>query len=202
MQRSLTVEEARQAFLAVAALGDEIAFRWLLEGCECRAQLMIEHLQGQGLIPGRAWAISVSRWLTVAHPEHPGEFYKWNSHVAPTLAVERVEHGLLVIDPSLSPTGPLTVTAWAETMRARSIEVSRTGLAEAEILNLQGSRTLEGKTLDAVVFLLAVGEPPVRNRGGTGLLIGPDPPEGIGAYARRMMAGYLAKQNRQRPGPV
>jgi hypothetical protein len=35
-----------------------------------------------------------------------------------------------------------------------------------------------------------------------GFLIGTDPPEGMGAYARRMMAGYLAKQNRQRPGQV
>jgi hypothetical protein len=163
------MEEARQAFFVVAARGNEIAFRWLVEGCECRAQLMIEHLQGLGLNPGRAWAISVGRWLTVAHPEHAGQSYKWNSHVAPTLAVDGVEHGVLVIDPSLSPTGPLTVTAWAGAMRARSIELARIGLSEAEVLDLQAARTLEGRTLDAVVFLLAVGEPPVRNRGGTAM---------------------------------
>ena len=42
MDQPLTQEQAQAVFEAMAALGDRIAFRWLAEGCECRAQLMIE----------------------------------------------------------------------------------------------------------------------------------------------------------------
>jgi hypothetical protein len=38
----------------MAAQGDRIAFRYLLEGCECRSQLMIEFVEGMGIEPGRA----------------------------------------------------------------------------------------------------------------------------------------------------
>jgi hypothetical protein len=61
MNQPLTPQQAQEGFAAVAARGDEIAFRCLAEGCECRAQLTVEQLQVLGLQPGRAWALAVSR---------------------------------------------------------------------------------------------------------------------------------------------
>jgi hypothetical protein len=63
MAALLTPDEVQQVFEAMAARGDEIAFGNLTEGCECRAQLMIEHLGAMGVEPGRAWALAVDRPL-------------------------------------------------------------------------------------------------------------------------------------------
>jgi hypothetical protein len=199
MEESLTPEQAQQAFDTMAARGAEIAFRWLREGCECRAQLMIEHLQALGLNPGRAWALSVGRDLRAAHPDNPRRCYTWGNHVAPTLPVAGVEYGLLVIDPSLSRTGPLTLTAWAAAMNARSIEVSRVGLSQAEILNRHAARALQGQGLDAVIYALALGEPPIPEEGGSGYRVGKDPVEGITAHAHGRMVDFLENQRKMRP---
>jgi len=64
--RPLTDREAQEVFDAVAAREDEIAFRYLREGCECRAQLMIEYMVQRGIDPGRAWALAVGRDLAVS----------------------------------------------------------------------------------------------------------------------------------------
>lgn len=190
--RPLTEVEARQVFAAIAAKSDEIAFEYLQEGCECRAQLMIEHLVALGIDPGRAWAVSVGKRLAVQNPANPGTTFKWGNHTAPTIAVEGVEHGVLVIDPSLAPTEPLTIAQWAERMQARAIEVSAVPLSQAEILSRQAARALAGGQLDAVIFRLARGLAPIPERGGTGFVLGADPAEGCSAYAHRKMRDYLA----------
>jgi hypothetical protein len=161
---------------------------------------MIEYIQALGFQPGRAWAVYVGRLLTVPHPYNPGEFYKWKNHVAPTVSVQGMEYGVLVIDPSLSRTGPLTLTEWAAAMRARSIEVSNVGLSQAEILSRQTARALQGRDLDALVFSLKLGEPPIAEAGGTGFRIDRDPPEGVSTFARKQMKIYLANQKRLPPG--
>src|SRR5437660_1730857 len=120
--RPLTEAEARQVFAELAARGQEIAFDYLWEGCECRAQLMIEYLEGRGIDPGRAWAVSVGRPLAVENPAKPTTTIKWGNHTAPTVAVDGVEHGVFILDPSLSRTEPITLVQWAGAMRARSIE--------------------------------------------------------------------------------
>jgi hypothetical protein len=191
--------DAQEIFAAMAALGDEIAFRWLREGCECRAQLMIERMLTMGLQPGRAWAVAVGRDLSFPQPNNPGHYYRWRNHVAPTVQAGGVEHGVLVIDPSLSLTGPLTLNQWAETLRVRSIEVSDVGLSQAEILSRQTARALKGEDLDAVVFNLRLGEPPILDVGGSGFWIDPDPPQGVSVYARLQMTVYLDSQSRIRP---
>src|SRR5207302_754182 len=122
--RPLTDVEAQQVFATMAAKREEIAFAYLWEGCECRAQLMIEPMVALGINPGRAWAISVGKQLAVENPARPNTTIKWGNHTAPTVAVEDVEHGVVFIDPALSQTGPLTIVQWAGAMRARSIEVS------------------------------------------------------------------------------
>jgi hypothetical protein len=190
----LTVADAQQVFEAMAAQGDRIAFRYLVEGCECRSQLMIELMEGMGINPGRAWAVMVGRPLVVANPANPKTPYKWLNHTAPTIAVEGAPHGVLVIDPSLSRTAPLTLYEWAGAMKARSVEVSEIPLSQAEILARQTTRALAGQDLDAIIFSLARGQPPIPEKGGSGFVIGPDPGEGVSVYAHRRMIDYLAAQ--------
>jgi hypothetical protein len=84
-------------------------------------------------------------------------------------------------------------------MRARSIEVSEVPLSQAEILSRQTARALTGQDLDAVVFSLARGQAPIPERGGSGFVLGPDPAEGVSAYARRKMIGYLAARSNSPP---
>src|SRR4051812_44519405 len=102
MESALTPAQALDVFHAVAARVEEIAFRWLEEGCECRAQLMVEQLQDMGLAPGRAWVLAVGRPLIFRRPSLPERVYRWGNHVAPTVPVDGVEYGKLVINPSLS----------------------------------------------------------------------------------------------------
>jgi hypothetical protein len=182
----------------VAALRDQIAFGYLEEGCECRAQLMIEHLQGMGLEPGRVWALSVGRPLSFPVLKDPRRSYKWRNHVAPTLRVSEVEYGVLVIDPSLSAAGPVTVREWGAALRVRAIEVSEIPLSQQEILARQSARALQGQELDAVLFILQLGVAPIPEVGGSGFALAPDPPDGVSALAHRLMRDYL---QRAKPPP-
>jgi hypothetical protein len=192
MPALLTWEAAQQAFETLAAKGDEIAFGNLAEGCECRAQLMIEHLQIMGIEAGRAWALAVDRLLAFPNPANRRQSFKWRNHGAPTVASAGVEHGVLVLDPS-TQTGPVTLGEWAAAMRARVIEVFDRGLSQAEILNRQSARALRGQQLDAVLFNLRLSEPPILERGGSGFRIGPDPVEGPRAFARAEMRRLLQR---------
>jgi hypothetical protein len=111
-----------------------------------------------------------------------------------------VEQGVLVIDPSIAPTGPLTLMEWAGKLRVRSIMLSNVGLSQAEIVSQHAARARRGEDLDAVVFNLKLGEAPLPERGGTGFCIGPDPPQGVSACARRDMAEFLDRQKKLLPG--
>jgi hypothetical protein len=194
-RRPLTTAEAQAVFEAMAAKGDQIAFRYLYEGCECRAQLMIEQLEAMGIHPGRAWAVYVGRKLSVPDPMKPGLPMTWNNHVAPTLAVEGAPHGVLVIDPSLSDTGPRTLHEWAGAMRARCLEVSEVPLTQAQILDLQTARVLGGgQPLDAIVFSLERGQAPLPDVGGSGFRIAADPPQGVSRFAHEEMQRLLVLQ--------
>lgn len=191
----LTPELAQAVFRSLAALRAQIAFGWLVEGCECRAQLMIEHLQQQWFQPGRAWMISVGRDLSIPNPRNPRQNIKWRNHVAPTLSVAGMEGALLIMDPSLSQ-GPLTLAAWASVMRVRTFETSLRGLSQRDILNRQATLALQGQDLDAMAFVLPLGEAPIPELGGSGFCLAPDPPEGVSIHAREMMKRYLALEQR------
>jgi hypothetical protein len=117
------------------------------------------------------------------------------------LSVDGAEFGVVVIDPSLSPTGPIGVRDWAAKMRAKSVEVLTAGRSQVEILDLHAAVALGGGSLDAVVFTLRLGEPPITDKGGSGFRIGTDPLEGAGVVARRSMADFL-KQQGSLPGSV
>jgi hypothetical protein len=101
----LTAAEGHEVFEAMAAKSGQIAFQYLRAGCESRAQIMIELMEGMGVDPGRAWALSVGQDLVVVDPLSPPAKIKWHNHVAPAVAVDGAPHGVLVIDPSLGRTG-------------------------------------------------------------------------------------------------
>jgi hypothetical protein len=200
--RSLTQAEAQQAFAALAAKAKEIAFGYLHEGCECRAQLMIEYLETWGIYPGRAWAIYVGRKLSVVDPRNPGQPITWNNHVAPAVAADGAPQGVLVIDPSLSRTGPMALHEWAGAMRARSIEVSEVPLTQAQILDLQTERVMAGgQPLDALIFLLEKDQAPLPDVGGSGFRIGVDPQQGVSAFAHEEMQRLRALQQELQSDP-
>jgi hypothetical protein len=192
MSVPLAPEQAQAIFDALAAMKDQIAFDHLAEGCECRAQLMIEAIQAMGIEPGRAWALAVDRPLAFPTRQNPRQSHKWSNHVAPMLAVEGAAANVLVIDPS-TQTGPVTPSAWATSLGVRSIEIVAAGMSQAEIMDRQRDRALHGAGLDAVVFILPLGEPPIPELGGTGFRIGLDPPEGPSAFARAEMQRLLGQ---------
>jgi hypothetical protein len=196
---ALTAAEAQEAFNAVAALGDRIAFRYIAEGCESRAQLMIEHLEVLGIDPGRAWALMVGRPLRVENPLAPKTYFKWLNHTAPTVAVEAAPQGVLVIDPSLSRAGPATLPDWAGLMRARSVVISEAPLSQAAILEMQRVRVLAGQETDAILFSLKRGLAPIPERGGSGFRIDVDPPEGVSVFAHTEMQRLLAEERKLPP---
>jgi hypothetical protein len=199
--RPLTATEAQAVFDAMSARGDQIAFEYVRAGCESRAQLMIEHMERMGIDPGRAWALSVGRDLVVADPLIPRGRITWNNHVAPIVAVEGVPHGVLVIDPSLARTGPMTLLAWAEAMRVRTLEVSTVPLTQTQIMDLQAARvTGGGQPIDAILFVLERGKPPLPDVGGSGFCLGSDPAEGVSEFAHRQQQNYLKLQGKMRRG--
>jgi len=196
---SLAFEQARNLFDQLAAQGTEVAYRWLRAGCECRAQLMIEKLQLWGVEPWRIWAVAVGRDLMVPAPGSPGKFIRWRNHVAPAVPVDGTPHGLVILDPSLSRSGPLALADWMAAMRVSAFEVAWAGLSQTEILNRQTTLVLQEKALDAMVFCLELNQPPIPEVGGTGFCIGPDPPEGASDYSRKMMKTFLDLQQRFAP---
>jgi hypothetical protein len=199
--RPLTAAEAHEVFDAMAARGDQIAFKYVRAGCESRAQLMIEYMEQMGINPGRAWALSVGRDLAITGPLFPRGRITWNNHVAPTVAVESAPHRVLVIDPSLSTTGPVTLHEWAGVMRARTVEVSLVPLTQSQIMDLQTARvTGGGQPIDAIIFSLERGTAPLPDLGGSGFRVGADPTEGVSAFAHRQQQNYLKLQSKMRPG--
>ncbi len=200
-RRPLTIEEAQDVFERMAARSDLIAFLYVRAGCESRAQLMIEQMELLGINPGRAWVLAVGQDLVIADPLNPRGRLRWNNHVAPLVAVAGVPHGVLVIDPSLSRVGPMTLLEWAAAMRARAIEISHVPLTQAQILQVQADRvTGGGQPLDAVLFTLPRGEAPLPDVGGSGFRIGPDPPEGVSVFSHQQQKKYLELQSKMRPG--
>jgi hypothetical protein len=183
----------------MVAKGDRIAFRYLYEGCECRAQLMIEFMEAMGIDPGRAWAVAVGRDLVIRHPTQPRATIKWRNHTAPVVAVEGAEHAVSVIDPSLSMTGPMTLPEWAGAMRAWSVEIADVPLSQAQILERQRVRALAGQDLDAVVFCLERGTAPIPEVGGSGFRLDADPPQGVSAFAHETMRRLLLAEQHQFP---
>jgi hypothetical protein len=198
--RPLTPAEAEAVFAAMAARADQIAFGYVKAGCESRAQVMFEHLETMGVNAGRATILTGGKQLAVADPLNPGRFLQWNNHTAPFVAVGGHPDGLLVIDPSLSEAGPVTITEWAGVMRARVLHVSDVPLSVSRMGELQTTAGIQGRPIDAFVFLLERGIAPVPERGGSGFRLAADPSNGVSAFAHEQMRHYLKLQTQLRRG--
>jgi hypothetical protein len=89
-----------------------------------------------------------------------------------------------------------------QAMSVRSAHVIDTGLSEAEVLTIQRDYVLHGHELDAVVFNLRLGQPPLTNLGGSGFHIGPDPAVGVSIFAREQMQEFLDSQKQMGTGQL
>lgn len=176
---AITVEQARAAF-AWMKEQDDIAFRYVQDGCYARAHLMIKRLQAMGLAPGKVWALAGEGGMYVETPygEHEiagRKVQKWGWHCAPSLKVRTADGNLItcVIDPSLFD-GPVSLETWKKALRPVNGD--------------KAIRFVETK----------FGEPPLKEHGGAGYLLTGEAERKHVAdadeHAVATMRKYLAKQ--------
>ena len=97
-------------------------------------------------------------------------------------------YDVLVIDPSLSRVGPMTLPDWVGAVNTKNVEYSAVSLTQADINEMQTVRVLGGgDPIDALVFLLPYGVPPLSDIGGSGFRVEPDPHEGVRHFAHMRM---------------
>jgi hypothetical protein len=109
---TVSLDRATEVFRDMARQ-DDIAFRYPVDGCYARAELMVELMLRQGLKPRKVWAVASGEELVAKTKNHPKGYVTWAYHVAPVLRVRGAddEQRWYVIDPSLF-TAPVTLTAW------------------------------------------------------------------------------------------
>ena len=114
---TVTLAKATQIFQAMIKQ-DDIAFRYPVDGCYARAELMIERMARQGLKPRKVWAVANGNELVAKTKNHPKGFVTWGYHVAPVLRVRIAADKQLwyVIDPSLFDR-PVTIREWRARMK-------------------------------------------------------------------------------------
>lgn len=112
VSETVTLEKANAVFQAMVKQ-DDIAFRYPVDGCYARAELMVEQMTRRGLKPRKVWAVANGNELIAKTKHHPKGYVTWGYHVAPVLRVRDKddEQRWYVIDPSLF-TAPATLTAW------------------------------------------------------------------------------------------
>jgi hypothetical protein len=200
--RPLTSAEVEAVFARMTGLGDKIAFKYILEGCECRSELMIEEMVAMGIDPGRAWAMTVpGKTLKVANPRNPRQPIRWQNHTAPIVTLDPTPQGVRVIDPSLPDvTGPLAVAEWAASIGLSAYEMPDAPLSQAEMLSIFAERTLKGQNIHGFLFVVARGVSPVSDIKGSGFRLDVDPPQGVSAFAHERMRDYLKVQAQLFPG--
>lgn len=114
---ALTISEVL-AFFDEIADDPQMAFNYMNEGCQARAQLMGKRAQEKN-IPDikRAWAFGVGKSLKVTMPN--GRTHGWPHHVALAVPVKLDDDKIedFVFDPGIFD-GPVNVAEWGETMGA------------------------------------------------------------------------------------
>src|SRR5262249_49067031 len=96
----------------------DIAFRYPIDGCYARSQLMVERMRKQGFHPAKVWAFANGESLYARTRNNPKGYVTWSYHVAPVLRVRvtpKVQRWF-VIDPSLFQQ-PVPIAAWEQAMR-------------------------------------------------------------------------------------
>ncbi len=178
MPTSITVTptQARQMFSLMARQSD-IDFRYPIDGCYARAELMIERMRQRRLHPYRVWSVAHGEPLYVRTRNVRAGYVQWGYHVAPILRVrlEPSRQQWWVIDPSLF-SHPVTIQTWENIQRRTSSSPM------------------------PYITLTRVGDAPVwvdgRRKPGTGYWPGADPPQGLHRHAVETMRRYKALEGR------
>jgi hypothetical protein len=176
---TVTHEKATEVFSGMARQTD-IAFRFPLDGCYARTQLMVERMQKQGLKPRRVWAVANGEELYARTKNHPKGYVTWGYHVAPVLRVRGPEgkQRWYVIDPSLFE-APATLAQWMY----------------AQMRKREGHRPF--------VTVTKLGEAPVwvdrKKKDGTGYWPSADPKEGAHKHAVATMKKYKPWEGKSLP---
>jgi hypothetical protein len=174
--QTVTLAKAKEEFKLMAGQKD-IAFRYPIDGCYARAELMIERMRQRGLYPSRVWSVANGEELYAVTKNVKKGYVTWSYHVAPILRV-RVDASTqrwYVIDPSLF-TQPVLIEQWERAqMRPKS-------------------------THTPYITVTRVGEAPVwvdhKRKPGTGYWPGADPSEGLHNHAVTTMKAYKALEGR------
>jgi hypothetical protein len=179
---TVTLAKANELFHLMARQHD-IAFRFPIDGCYARAELMIERMRAKGAHSHRVWAFANGDSLYARTKNNPRGYVTWSYHVAPVL---RVRHGhnaqtWYVIDPSLF-TRPVTIAQWEAAMR-RDANSHRPYLTVTRVG--QAPTLLNG-----------------RRANGTGYWPGSDPREGLHNHAVATMRKYKPWEGKQPPAGV
>jgi hypothetical protein len=173
---TVTMSKARAVFQQMAAQRD-IAFRYPIDGCYARAELMIERMRQQKLMPYRVWSVANGEPLHAKTTNVRAGFVEWGYHVAPLLRVrtDARNQRWYVIDPSLFKQ-PVTIEQW-----------------EAAQMKTRASHK-------PYITLTKIGEAPVwidhKRKNGTGYWPGADPREGLHNHAVATMKRYKALEGR------
>ncbi len=174
--QTVTLAKAREMF-ALMAKQHDVAFRYPIDGCYSRAELMIERMRQRGLHPHRVWSVANGEELYARTKNVKKGYVTWSYHVAPVLRV-RVNgqtQRWYVIDPSLFDR-PATIAQW-EAVQMRSTTSHK-----------------------PYVTVSRVGEAPVwvdhKRKPGHGYWPGADPKEGLHSHAVATMKRYKALEGR------
>jgi hypothetical protein len=136
---TVTFQKAVEVFKLMERQSD-IAFRYPVDGCYARAELMVELMQKKGLKPRKIWSVANGEELFARTKYHPRGYVTWGYHVAPMLRVRNSDKSQrwYVIDPSLSGK-PMTVAQWEQAQMRTSksprpyLTVTRTQPREAPL---------------------------------------------------------------------
>ncbi len=115
----LSAAEASALFAQMAGQQD-IAFRYVIDGCYARTHLMMRRMQARGIQARKVWSFARApqELIHIKTPLVRGGHVDWDYHVAPVVAV-RYSNGVfnMVIDPSLFK-APVTVDDWKHVQRS------------------------------------------------------------------------------------
>ncbi len=176
--QTVTLARARELFHLMARQHD-VAFRYPIDGCYARAELMIERMRRHGAHPHRVWSVAHGEPLHARTKNVKAGYVEWGYHVAPILRVRvsATTQKWYVIDPSLFHQ-PVTIPQW-EAAQMRTPQSHR-----------------------PYVTLTRLGEAPVwvdhKRKPGHGYWPGSDPREGLHNHAVATMKRYKALEGRVR----
>jgi hypothetical protein len=169
----------------------DIAFRYPVDGCYARAQIMDDRMIGQGLTVGKVWSMAPDgEYIATKTPNYTQPYVEWGYHVASTVSVVQPDGTTqtMVIDPSLFTTA-VTVQQWAAVQHLNSNLPPQNGRNSSSGPSFTGP--------PPPTQLTAWGQPPMLNNGTpspSAYWPGAEPPEGDDASAAEVMEQYLPLQ--------